>query len=248
MVNAVLILGSGPNVVECTGWDLSGFDAVVAINNAWAVRPDWTHSIYPDDFPQARWPVADGGQVIVRSDDYIPAQNRFGGVVYAGATMAFTASYWVLAALRPARIAYLGCDMTYGAGRTHFYGQGEADPLRDDPTLQSLEAKGRRLQALAAREGCALANLSREPSRLPFPRVGLGGLPGVSPEHGAPDAVEAALAQERDHGIYVPSGRYWDAPEQVDPRKLAEIDGRWLEAFGDPAAPPALCAATQVGG
>ena len=37
--------------------------------------------------------------------------------------------------------AYYACDMTYSGNVTHFYGQGTADPLRPDVTLQSLEAK-----------------------------------------------------------------------------------------------------------
>ena len=180
-VTTVLILGSGPDVVRCREWDLTGVDEVVAINNAWRVRPDWTVSIFPDDFPKDRWPPEDGRR-IVQSDEYVPSQNRFGGVVYAGATMALTASYWALDALKPKQMYYFGCDMVYSAkGPTHFYGAGTADPLRADPTLQTLEAKSQRLQALAAREGCALVNLSDAPSRLTFPRGGLGDTGDVMP-------------------------------------------------------------------
>lgn len=237
MSGTVLILGSGPDVVRCKSWDLSGFDGVVVINNAWAVRSDWTHSIFPDDFPDDRKPVAGVGQHIVGSDIYVPAQNRFGGVVYAGATMAFTAAYWVLDSFRPERIAFLGCDMVYGVvGPTHFYGTGSADPLRDDPTLQSLEAKARRLQALSALEGCALVNLSEGPSRLPYPRADLAGLREVSTHPGDASAVEAALALEREYGMVVTSGRYWEEAHRVDPARLAEIDAAWLAGFGEDQA------------
>ncbi len=224
-------------MTRCEGWTLPGVAAVVAINNAWGVRPDWTHCIYPDDFAQERRPVPGAGQVIVTSEAYVPAQNRFGGVVYAGATMAFTASYWVLDALRPERIAYLGCDMVYDAGgNTHFYGAGTADPLRDDPTLQSLEAKARRLQALAARSGCALVNLSEGPSRLPYARADLETVTRVQPDPGEEAAVEAALALEQDYGLVVASGRYWEEGDRVDPVRLAEIDAAWLRAYGEDQA------------
>jgi hypothetical protein len=230
----VLILGSGPDALRCRGWDLSVFDARVAINNAWAVRDDWTHCIHPDDFPEERRPTPGAGQRLVTSDEYVPAQNRFGGVVYAGATMAFTASYWVLDALRPERIAYLGCDMVYDqAGATHFYGDGTADPLRDDPTLQSLEAKARRLQAFASRAGCALVNLSEGRSRLPYPRGDLATVRDVAIETAGGPAVEAALALEEDYGLVVASGRYWEESDRVDPARLSEIDAAWLRAYTD---------------
>ncbi len=59
-------------------------------------------------------------------------------------TMAFTAGYWALGALKPDIIAYLGCDMIYPLEKgspSHFYGNGQADPLRSDITLQSLGSK-----------------------------------------------------------------------------------------------------------
>ena len=51
----VLIIGSGPNAVSAVELK-TDFDAIVVINNAWRVRPDWTHLIYPFDFPKERWP------------------------------------------------------------------------------------------------------------------------------------------------------------------------------------------------
>ena len=123
----VLILGSGPNAVQAASWTRAPFDQIVAINNAHRVRPDWTASIFPDDFPTDRHPVCGPGQRMVTSEDYVPSLNRFGGVVYAGGTMAFTAGYWALDALRPKVMAFLGCDMVYPAsGKTHFYGSGTA--------------------------------------------------------------------------------------------------------------------------
>ena len=51
----VLIIGSGPNAVKAADLE-TAYDAIVVINNAWRVRPDWTHLIYPFDFPKERWP------------------------------------------------------------------------------------------------------------------------------------------------------------------------------------------------
>ena len=157
----VLIIGSGPNAVDARDWD--GFGAVIAINNAWRIRPDWTHHIHPEDFPTDRRPPhVHAGQTIVTYRDYVPIQNGFGGFVYAGGTMAFTAGYWALGHFNPRLIAFIGCDMTYAAtGATHFYGTGTADPLRNDVTLRDLTAKSARLMVMGAEQGCAMVNLSR---------------------------------------------------------------------------------------
>lgn len=234
----VLLLGSGPDVMRAADWPRAGFDRIVVLNNAWRVRPDWDALVYPWDFPAERMPPRlRPGQRLVDETAFIPPQNAYGGVVYAGATMAFTASYWVLEALRPDCIAYLGCDMHYPAGgQTHFYGAGRPDPLRADPTLQSLEAKAARLMLLAARQGCALVNLSEGPSRLVFPRATQAMLragAGPRPVPHDPAAVARALAAEAALDCRVPSGRYWLQPEALDPPALAAIDALWL------AAPPA---------
>lgn len=233
----VLLLGSGPDVLRCAGWPRAPFDRIVAVNNAWRVRPDWDDLVFPHDFPAERMPPRLApGQRLIDEHVFVPAQNAFGGVVYCGATMAFTASYWVLATLRPGLIAYLGCDMHYpAAGPTHFYGRGTPDPLRPDVTLQSLEAKAARLMVLAARQGCALVNLSQGPSRLVFPRATPEGL--VTP----PPPVEAAataqaLAWEATLGYRVPSGRYWEEAGRFDPEALAGIDALWLAAVAPQGA------------
>lgn len=226
----VLILGSGPSVLTCRDWPRAPFDAIVALNNAWAVRPDWDFLIHPEDFPPERMPPYTAGRPVITASDYVPANNAFGGIVYAGATMAFTAGYWVLHALRPKVMAYLGCDMVYEAAQTHFYGTGSADPLRDDPTLQDLRAKSARLEVLAAQEGCAVVNLSQEDSRLTFARAAPGGLADVQPIPGSAAAVERACAAEAELGAIVPSGRYWQGPD-LDAPALARIDALWLDAL-----------------
>ena len=173
MLNKVLIVGSAPDAVRAAQWDTSCFTHTIVINNAWKACPSWSCLIYPEDFPVDRRPSDDDsrGKRIVTAEEFVPVQNEFGGFVYAGGTMAFTAAYWALHALRPRIISAFGCDMHYPKGQTHFYGAGTADPLRADITLQSLEAKSARLMILAAMQGCAMVNLSFGPSRLIFPRL-----------------------------------------------------------------------------
>ena len=229
-MTVVLILGSGPNVVAARDWDRSHFDRIVAINNAWRVRDDWDDLIHPDDFPEDRWPQEPGAdQRVIRADTYVPLQNTFGGFVYAGGTMAFTASYWALAALKPKVIAVMGCDMVYDdSAKTHFYGKGTADPLRQDVTLRSLEAKSARLMALAAREGCAMVNLSAGPSRLVFPRATPDALGDATPAPWDETLVQAALQREDQMDYYVPSGKYWKEEARFDTDLIDELDRLWL--------------------
>ncbi len=223
----VLVLGSGPNVTLAADWPRAPFDAIVAINNAWQVRPDWDYFIHPSDFPVARQPHTQGrGQQIITADTYVPAQNAFGGFVYGGGTMAFTAGYWALHALKPSIMAFLGCDMTYDSAQTHFYGTGKADPLRKDVTLRSLEAKSARLQALAARQSCTTLNLSTNESRLVFGRATQDDLsPRASLNQ---NAVDHALHLETAADYFVPSGKYWKEEARFDPAVIDEIDAAWL--------------------
>ena len=55
-VNKILILGSGPNVIDILEQDLSGYDKIVVINNAWKVIEGWTDHIFPHDFPNQNKP------------------------------------------------------------------------------------------------------------------------------------------------------------------------------------------------
>lgn len=226
----VLILGSGPEVVQARDWSRDGIDVIVAINHAWQVRADWDVQIHPWDFPADRLPPADTPARIVTEAEFVPAQNAHGGFVYAGATMAFTAGYWALNEYKPRCIAYFGCNMIYPSkGRTHFYGRGHPDPLRRDITLQSLEAKSARLRILAAQRGTAVVNLSHEDSRLMLPRARIGALPGTPAPY---DTTAATLARRREAVLdyYVPSGRYWEEIERFDPAQLARLDALWLRA------------------
>lgn len=227
----VLMLGSAPMAAQAADWRREPFDLVLAINNAWRIRPDWDVAIYPHDFPVERQAVAGPGQRVVTEAEFVPAQNAYGGFVYAGATMAFTAGYWALHALRPSVIAVYGCDMHYPAsGPTHFYGTGTPDPLRADITLRSLEAKSARWRVLAAMQGCALVNLSSGPSRLILPRVARRDVAAARPGVWCPDLAAEALAREVELGYLVPSGRYWEEAGQFDPAELDRLDRLWLQA------------------
>jgi len=230
-MSTTLILGSGPNVVQARDWSRDDIDHILAINNAFAVRPDWDSLIFPEDFPELRRPTTlSEGQCLVSADAYVPAQNEYGGFVYAGGTMAFTAGYWALYAHRPRVLAFMGCDLTYDAAQTHFYGTGSADPLRPDVTLQSLEAKSARLMITAAMQGCAVVNLSQDQSRLVFPRATVNGIAEAQPLPFDAELSQRARQLEVSLGYVVPSGRYWLEEERFDPAKLREIDALWLEA------------------
>lgn len=227
----VLILGSGPNVVTCRDWPKDLFDATVVINNAWAVRKDWDYFIHPDDFPPEKHPLdMSPSQKRITAADYVPVQNRFGGFVYAGGTMAFTAGYWALGALQPKVISMLGCDMMYDGAQTHFYGSGTADPLRKDISLRSLEAKAARLQAIAAQNGTAVVNLSQDSSRLTFPRATPSEAAASQPVIPDATAAAAALAEENRLGYFVPSGKYWKEEDRFDPDAIDALDQMWLTA------------------
>ncbi len=242
---SVLILGSAPDAIRVREFDLSRFSAIVAINNAWQLRDDWTHIVYPEDFAETRRPSDVGGKSVIEYDQFVPANNQFGGTIYAGGTMAFTSGYWALAALKPDLMAFLGCDMVYEGDQSssHFYGQGEPDPLREDPTLQSLEAKSERLRWMAFDNQCLCLNLSeKSASRLTFDRLDSNWL-GLSLvdlranglkqlETGlAPNGANRALAEEKRLGYFVESGAYWKSDMQLDAGKLAYVDSLWLQVF-----------------
>lgn len=245
MPRTVLVLGSAPDSLQSRHWPREVFSSVVAINNAWRVRPDWDYLVHADDFPDDRLPgdLAGSSSVTVTSSDFVPAQNAFGGFVYAGGTMAFTAAYWALRVLKPDILVFAGCDMIYpSAGSTHFYGKGTPDPLRDDVTLRNLEAKSCRLFQSALGEATLCLNLSQLPkSRLAIPRVSLGLLQRMTTRRleavtlmfkEATDTASVALAQslESQCGYFVESGRYWEHFADFDASKLREIDELWLSS------------------
>ena len=230
----VLILGSGPNVTIAADWPKAWFNQIVAINNAWRVRPDWNILVYPEDLPEAQLPrEVNTQQRLIDADHFVPAQNQFGGFVHAGATMAFTTAYWALAALRPKVMAFMGCDMVYPAkGPTHFYGTGTADPLRDDITLADLGAKSARLAMIAAAQGCECLNLSDDPSALLFLRAKPEGLRKRAVSLDLDRARVKALRDKEEALEYqTPTGRYGHLKDKADLKALADLDQKWRALF-----------------
>ena len=227
----IVILGSGPNAPDAARWDRAHFDKLVAINNAWRIREDWDFSIYPEDFPEdRRVDQVRPGQNLVEADAFVPAQNAYGGFLYGGATMAFTAAYWALYALRPRRIGLFGCDMVYGSGKTHFYGKGTADPLRADASLRSLEAKCARLMVHAALQGCAIVNLSDAPSRLVAPRVNIRDLRAAEPLPFQEIPAQWADAEEHRLNYTTPEGWHTHLAGTMDLAAMDRIDDAWRTA------------------
>ncbi|MEM8590886.1 MAG: hypothetical protein AAGF13_00010 [Pseudomonadota bacterium] len=226
----LLLLGSGPSATIARNWPRAPFDRIVAINNAWQIRDDWDDLIYPFDFPDARKPQSvRPNQRLIDETHFVDAQNAYGGFAYGGATMAFTATYWALHALKPTMIAYLGCDMVYPkSGPTHFYGTGTADPLRNDFSLRSLEAKSARAQCYAAAQGCTLVNLSTDESRLDIPRAGRT----TPPAELTIDTLLMARAEAAEEvlGYRTPTGFH----SHITPDLAAydAIDTLWLAAGG----------------
>ena len=230
----VLILGSAPSAVSARAWARAPFTHIVAINNAWRIRSDWDVLIHPEDFPAENKPeTLLPGQRIVTAQNYVPLQNDYGGFVYAGGTMAFTAGYWALAALKPAVLAYFGCDMVYPpSGKTHFYGTGAADPLRADVTLRSLEAKSARLALFGAAQQCSVVRLSEGESRLVFPAVPRKKL--MAAPLPCTKGMQHALKREAELGYVEPSGRYWESQHHFDPAEIDALDRLWLQAYRKP--------------
>jgi hypothetical protein len=123
---------------------------------------------------------------------------------------------------------------------SHFYGNGQADPLRSDITLQSLEAKSVRLMAIAQIHNCSIVNLSKLPeSKLLFPRTSITKLLkkiGLKKSSYSQDlkldskSIKRALDLEAELAYMVPSGRYWESLGEFDRFKLSEIDSLWLKS------------------
>ncbi len=225
-------MGSAPDSISAKGWSNPPFDYIVVINNAWKIRPDWSHCIFPEDFPTEKRPKANMKQTLHSAKEYVIAQNHFGGFVYAGGTMAFTAGYWALYTLKPNLIAYIGCDMIYEGSKTHFYGKGKADPLRKDKTLKNLRAKSARLEALALNQGCTIVNLSKRPaSNLVYPRQKITDLyhnKKPPSREIRPKKVDLALSKEKYLGYFVEDGRYWKKMKEFDTDEIGKLDEIWL--------------------
>jgi hypothetical protein len=225
----ILIIGSAPDALEAQNLKRELFGSIVAINNAWNIRNDWDYCIFPDDFPENRRPTKNKNKRLINSNQYVPIQNKYGGFVYSGGTMSFTAGYWALGYFKPNAIAYIGCDMIYDKKVTHFYGRGKADPLRKDPTLKNLKAKSARLEAIATSQGCSIFNLSKEPSsNLVFRRSSLENITKESSPRGInTKLLKKALQWEEKLGYFVKNGKYWKHLAEFDQEKIDFLDELW---------------------
>ncbi len=231
----VLILGSAADATDSKKWETNIFDSIVAINNAWKIREDWTFNIFPTDFPIESRPKPNLGQQLITASEYVTAQNLFGGFVYGGGTMAFTAAYWALAYLKPTNIFFFGCDMIYSKGKTHFYGKGKADPLRKDITLRSLEAKSARFECHAYLRGCQVFNLSKQnESRLVYRRRELKQISLDQKQNNRvffQKKISSALLKERELNYYISDGKYWKQTHLFDEKEIDVLDSLWLNSI-----------------
>ena len=229
----VLILGSGPDVIEARNFKTGVFDKIIAINNAWQVREDWDFCIFPSDFPKEKRPKKYRNKELITYLKYVPIQNKFGGFVYAGGTMAFTSGYWALGKLKPSVIAYFGCDMIYKGNRTHFYGKGTADPLRKDPTLIDLLSKSARFEVFATLNNCSVFNLSKKKeSNLIYRRISIRNIIKSNALRTVNEAKYLeALALEKKFGYFVADGKYWKHLSNFNPLHLSRIDSLWKDAI-----------------
>ena len=235
--NNVLILGSAPSAILARNWSMDPFDCIVAINNAWKIRADWTYNIFPSDFPEESRPNPNLTQHLISADQYVSVQNSYGGFIYAGGTMAITSAYWTLATLRPNNLFFLGCDMVYGEGKTHFYGIGVADPLRKDISLRSLEAKTARFECFASLVGSNVYNLSKEKeSRLVYRRKNISSLSTVytdRPRKIKTGKMQQALKFEKKLNYFIADGKYWKHEDTFDKEEIDNLDKLWLQCLGN---------------
>ena len=77
-------MGSGPNVIEILEQDLSGYDKIVVINNAWKLLKGGQITYFLMIFQIKTNP---GLKIITKKVDekqFVDIQNQYGGFVYAG--------------------------------------------------------------------------------------------------------------------------------------------------------------------
>ena len=229
----VLIIGSAPDATKARELDLTFFDTVIVINNAWKVISNWNELIFPYDFPDDKKPkLIAKKQRFVTEKEFVPAQERLGGFVYAGATMTFTAGYWALVEHKPSLMCFLGCNMVYPSDtQTHFYGSGRKDPLRDDISLTSLKACSRRLLAIAKMRNCDLISLSSGFTNLDIPQLDFSQLDNFHTSIVVDDqrVVDAFLLEE-SFGYFFRGKKYWEFLDQIDKSHLIELDRVWVDA------------------
>jgi hypothetical protein len=230
----VILVGSSPAAPKLSSADLRRFRRV-AINNAWMVREDFEFSIYPYDMPIDRRPPTSYGAQHISNVGYFPSLRNAGGIIFCGATMSLAAGYWSVSALGARIVGYYACDMIYRGAVTHFYGSGGHDPLRDDVSLQSLDAKGVRLFAWALQRGALLLNFSEEPeTRLVFPRQDLRRAHLLPPSISGPwrellSSASAIFAEEAAMGFDPTREDYWNLVSgECQMAQIRDLNRQWL--------------------
>lgn len=169
----VVILGSAPSATQAARL-LGAETIVVALNNAHRAVPRIDFAFYAGDFPAERR-HAQVGRIGRSTPHYLPALQAFGGPLYCGATIAFAAAYWAIVNFPYAQVSFYGCDMVYPAEQSHFYGQGQPDPLRRNMSLQNLRAKSLRIFYFGLTHHVLFLNASQEVhTRLAVPQLKSG--------------------------------------------------------------------------
>lgn len=171
----VVIVGSSPQA-PIVNRLIGPETIIIALNNSWRALDRYDFLVYSDDFPDINKPGRDVLAIRGRSSpQYLPAMNSMGSLDLCGPTIAMAAGYWAIANFPFSQISFFACDMVYSGVNTHFYGRGEADPLRRDPTLQDLTAKSLRLFYYGFMNSCLFLNASgQDNTRLGFPRERTG--------------------------------------------------------------------------
>ena len=116
-------------------------------------------------------------------------------------------------------------------GSTHFYGTGTADPLRKDISLRSLKAKSARVYAIALRQGCQIANLSKAESELVAPRRNSVSSNAPEPFQLNENKFNQAKQKEATLGYFIEDGRYWEKSDSFNTDEIDLLDALWIDAI-----------------
>lgn len=187
----MLIVGSGLSIRQLDDLDTRGW-TLVALNQAWRFAPDRFHYLVHSPALAGSKRPEEGrfapGHVVSRREvrpTVLEAARRLGLAQddgnhdslhhrLTGHLVHFEATYWVMAELRPKRIAHLGCDFDYSGPRSHYYGKGQA-VFPEERGRASLDELFDLQQRFSRLTGIDLVNLSRaERSLLPYPRLDPG--------------------------------------------------------------------------
>lgn len=187
----VLLVGSAPNAqVWLTSNAIPADVVVCGINNAW----------YLVRHRMNKWYAA--GDFFSGKSQVIPKQEEFDGLFWrngemnlgsvvgsflrfpywypspCGGTMILNCLYDLInryyAEKESVEIFIIGCDLVYSGNTTHFYGKGDADPLRAGTEWLTIELNNLKLKTeTGVIPNVRIFNLSTGESLLPFERKGL---------------------------------------------------------------------------